>query len=129
MVLLALGYLIAYHTEVKLGWRALMVALIIPLTLFTNAVRLTFILLAGAHSSAALAQWIHDHEGPVLIFFCSVGLMAFRHSLLLWTHRKPHEPGVSSEPSGPTLAPAAPSSMFIIPAQEHEIAALPTTDR
>jgi exosortase len=129
MVLLALGYLIAYHTEVKLGWRALMVALIIPLTLFTNAVRLTFILLAGAHSSAAMAQWIHDHEGPVLIFFCSLGLMAFRHGLLLWTHRKPAESNAAAVSQAPSTTPAAPSSMFIIPAQENEIAALPTADR
>jgi exosortase len=129
MVLLALGYLIAYHTEVKLGWRALMVALIIPLTLFTNAVRLTFILLAGAHSSAALAQWIHDHEGPVLIFFCSLGLMAFRHGLLLWTRQKPAEPGAGTVPPERASEPGAPSSLFVIPAQENEIAALPTADR
>lgn len=85
MVLLALGYLIAYHTPLRLGWRALMMAAIIPLTLFTNSVRLTLILMAGAHQSAKFAQWVHDNEGPVLILFCSFGLLALRQGLLNWT--------------------------------------------
>ena len=89
MVLLALGYLIAYHTRIGLGWRALMVALIVPLTLFTNAVRLTFILLAGAYHSAGLAQWVHDHEAPFLIFLCSLLLLGIRALLLAWTQRVP----------------------------------------
>lgn len=100
MVLLALGYLIAYYTEVKIGWRMLMVAAVIPLTLFTNAVRLTFILLAGAHYSAALAKWIHDNEGPVLIFFCSIGLMALRQALLTWTNPNNDDSAPGEQPKG-----------------------------
>src|SRR5207245_11702659 len=84
IVLLALGYLIAYHTPLRLQWRALMVAAVVPLALVTNAVRLTFVLLAGAHISSAVAKQIHDHEPPVLIFLCSVGLVALRHALLCW---------------------------------------------
>lgn len=120
MVLLALGYLIAYHTEVRLGLRALMVAAIVPLALFTNAVRLTFILLAGAHSSAALAKWIHDHEGPVLILFCSLGMLGLRHLLLAWSNRRsaPAEGGPpASAPVEPRAAPAV-SSLFVIPGEE-----------
>jgi exosortase len=81
-VLLLLGYLVAYWTPVKLGWRFLLVAAVPPLALLANATRLTVILLAGAHGSPGLAKWVHDHEGPVLIFFCSVSLMGLRHGLL-----------------------------------------------
>ena len=83
-VLLLLGYLTAYFTPAKGYLRVLLVAAVVPLTLFSNSLRLTFILLAGAHGSPALAKWIHDHEGPVLIFFCSLGLMGLRHLLLAW---------------------------------------------
>jgi exosortase len=84
MVLLAVGYLIAYHTPIKWGWRASMVAFCIPLTVVSNSLRLAIILFAGAHHGAALAKWIHDHEGPVLIFFCSLGLTGARYLLLKW---------------------------------------------
>jgi len=84
MVLLLLGYLTAYCTPVKNYLRVLMVAAVVPLALFANALRLTFILFAGAHGSPALGMWIHDHEGPVLIFFCSLGLMGLRHLLIMW---------------------------------------------
>ncbi|HEX5324496.1 MAG TPA: exosortase/archaeosortase family protein, partial [Capsulimonadaceae bacterium] len=73
IVLLALAYLISYHTKIALGWRALLMASVIPMALFMNSVRLTAVLMAGAHYNAAVAQWIHDHEEPVLVFFCSFG--------------------------------------------------------
>lgn len=94
MVLLALGYLIAYYTPAKIGWRALMVAAVVPVALFANSLRLTLILAAGAYHSARLAQWVHDHEAPVLIFFCSVGLLGLRQGLLAWLNREPEEDGV-----------------------------------
>jgi exosortase len=113
MVLLVLGYLIAYHTPLKWGFRALLVGVIVPLTLLTNAIRLTIILFAGAHGSPALAQWLHDHEGPVLIFCCSLGLMALRHALLTWTQSRSPEEGkavVSIPSSDPErTAPAGPA--------------------
>lgn len=93
MVLLALGYLIAYHTPVKIGWRALLVASIVPVALFANSLRLTLILAAGAYHSAGLAKWVHDHEAPVLIFFCSLGLLGLRQGLLAWLNREPEEDG------------------------------------
>jgi exosortase len=89
MVLLALGYLIAYHTRAGLGWRALLLALVVPLALFGNAIRITFVLLAGTYHSAALAQWVHDHESYVLIVLCCMGLLGLRHAILSWTGR-PH---------------------------------------
>ena len=100
MVLLALGYLIAYHTRAGLGWRVLLVALVVPLTLLTNSVRLTMILLAGGHGSPALAQWVHDHEAPFLIFLCSLGLIGIRQAILAWTERErtPEEPRVEPVP-------------------------------
>lgn len=84
-VLLALGYLIALLTPIAWWGRTLLVGVVIPLTLFANAIRLTFILIAGAYRGASVAQWIHDHEQPVLIFFCSIGLMGFRTLLMRWT--------------------------------------------
>jgi exosortase len=144
MVLLALGYLIAYHTDVKLGWRALMLAAVVPLALFTNVVRLTFILLAGGHSSPAVAQWIHDHEGPVLIFFCSMGLMAVRHGLLAWIPRTPAVPEATvskrRDAANPDTAPeedrkapfpAGTSDMFVMPGGStgNQIATPSTSDR
>jgi exosortase len=89
MVLLALGYLVAYLTPLKLGWRALLVGIVVPLTLLANTVRLTLILLAGAYYSEAMATWVHDHEAPVLIFFCSLGLLSLRAGLLRWTQPGP----------------------------------------
>lgn len=85
IVLLALGYLIAYHTPLKGRWKALFVATVVPLTLLANTVRITLILLAGTYHSAALAKWVHDHEAPILIFFCSLGLMALRQLVMSQT--------------------------------------------
>jgi exosortase len=82
LVLLALGYLIAYLTPVRLLWRALMVAVVVPIALLTNATRLTVILMLGASGRPALAGWVHDHEGPVLIFICSFGLMGIRSLIM-----------------------------------------------
>lgn len=84
MVLLALGYLIAYFTPIKLGWRALLMAVVIPLTLLCNSIRLSVILLFGAVYNPAIAKWVHDNEGPVLIFFCSIALMGIRTALVKW---------------------------------------------
>lgn len=89
MVLLGLGYLLAYHTPLGLGWRGLMLAVMVPLTLIANTVRITLILLAGAYYSPALAKWVHDHEAPVLIFFCSLGLLALRQGLMAWQQSGP----------------------------------------
>ncbi|HEU4751502.1 MAG TPA: exosortase/archaeosortase family protein [Armatimonadota bacterium] len=87
IVLLALAYLVAYFTPLHLGWRALLMALVVPLTLVANTVRLTLILVAGANHSPSLAQWVHDHEAPVLIFFCSLGLLAIQQWLVKWATR------------------------------------------
>jgi len=92
-VLLTLAYVIAYFTPLKLGWRALMVMVVFPLTLLTNTLRLTIILLAGNYHSPALAGWIHDHETPVLISLCSMALMGMRHALITWTQREPAQEG------------------------------------
>lgn len=94
MVLLAVGYLIAYFSRIRLGWRALMVLAVLPLALFSNALRLTLILLAGAKFSPAFAQWVHDHEAPFLVFLCSMGLLAIQRGLTLWT-----QPSLKSESS------------------------------
>ena len=83
-VLLTIGYLIAYHTPVRMWQRLLLLALTLPLALFANAVRLTIVLAAGMARGAALAQWTHDHEQPVLILLCSMALMAIRGLLLAW---------------------------------------------
>lgn len=82
MVLLSLGYLIAYHTPVRFWGRAALFLTTIPLALFANAVRLTIVLAAGANHGATVAKWVHDHEQPVLVFFCTVGLIALRHLIL-----------------------------------------------
>ena len=84
-VLLIIGYLIAYHTPVRVWQRFVLLALTVPLALFANAVRLTIVLAAGMARGAALAQWVHDHEQPVLILLCSMGLMAIRSAMLAWT--------------------------------------------
>ena len=81
-VLLALTYFMAYLTPVKMSLRILMVGAVIPLAIITNSTRLTIILLFGAHGNVILAKWVHDHEGPVLIFFCSIALMGLRHFLI-----------------------------------------------
>lgn len=84
VVLLAAGYLIAYHTPLGMGWRALLVALVLPVALLTNAVRLTLVLLAGTYHSPKFATWVHDHEAPVLVFFSSLCLFGIRHALMTW---------------------------------------------
>lgn len=100
VVLLALGYLIAYHTPAKWGWRALLVFSVVPLALLLNALRLTLVLAAGADHSASLAHWVHDHEEPVLVFLCSLCLLGLRQLLLNWLESRPgpstsESPGVS----------------------------------
>lgn len=86
-VLLALGYLIAYHTPLNWGCRALLFFITVPIALFCNALRLTIVLAAGTYHGAAVAQWVHDHEQPVLVFLCTIGLMLFRFALLKWQNR------------------------------------------
>lgn len=83
-VLLALGYLISLLTPIAWWGRILLVGIVVPLTLLANAVRLMLILIAGAYHGSSVAQWIHDHEQPVLIFFCSLGLMGMRSILMRW---------------------------------------------
>ncbi|MCC2667944.1 MAG: exosortase [Armatimonadetes bacterium] len=97
MVLLALGYLVAYFTPAKIGWRTLLVAAVVPLTLFANSLRLTLILVAGTYHSAGLARWVHDHEAPVLVFFCSMGLLALRAGILAWLNREPEDDGTTHD--------------------------------
>ena len=92
-VLLTLAYIVAYFTPLKPVWRMLLVALVVPLTLFTNSLRLTIILLAGNYHSPAMASWVHDHETPVLIGLCSTALMGLRHAMLAWTQREPEKEG------------------------------------
>ncbi len=105
LVLLALGYLVAYFTRAPLGWRALLLLAVVPIALFTNALRITFILIAGAYHSAGLAQWVHDHEAPVLIFFCSLGLMGLRHALTVWTNPATQPGGAGASDAGASPSP------------------------
>ena len=97
-VLLALGYLIAYFTPARLGWRAALVVVVVPLTVLLNAIRLTMVLVAGANHRPALAQWVHDHEQPVLVFLCSLGLLGLRHLLLQWLASRANHKIGSQEP-------------------------------
>lgn len=99
-VLLALGYLIVYFTPIKLGWRALLMATVVPLTLLCNSVRLSVILLIGAEFNKSAAKWVHDNEGPVLIFFCSIALMGVRALLMKWLDSR------DKSEEGPALAAA-----------------------
>jgi exosortase len=92
-ILLALGYLVAYHTPIRAAGRAALLATVVPLAILTNAIRLTIILVAGTYHGAAIAGWLHDHEAPVLIFLCSLGLMGLRHTLLTRTGPHPHAGG------------------------------------
>jgi exosortase len=87
IVLLALGYLVAYHTPVRLGWKALLVALVVPLALLSNAIRLSLILLAGANHGEKFATWVHDNEAPVLIFLCCLALLGLRSAVMHWARR------------------------------------------
>ena len=102
-VLLTIGYLIAYHTPVRVSHRFLLLVLTIPLALFANAVRLTLVLVAGMARGAALAQWVHDHEQPVLILLCGAGLMAMRGGLIRWQ--------TASADNNAALAPALSQSL------------------
>lgn len=104
LVLLALGYLIAYATPVRFGWKALLLAAIVPLALLTNSVRLTLILVAGAHHGEALATWVHDHEAPVLLFFCCLALLGIRSAILNGTTPRKGRPGGASGEAAPVLA-------------------------
>jgi exosortase len=87
MVLLAFGYLVAYFTPVQWWFRLLLTASVIPMALFANALRLTIILLVGGLASPAWAGWVHDREQPVLIFFCSFGLLGLRQWMLSVSRR------------------------------------------
>lgn len=85
MVLLAVAYLIAYHTPANLGWRGFLLASVVPIALLCNALRLTLVLVAGTYHSAQMATWVHDNEAPVLVFLCSLGLLLIRYAIVTWT--------------------------------------------
>ena len=85
MVLLALGYLTAGFTRANWAWRLGILASLVPMALFVNAIRLTVILWFGARVSTSAAQWVHDNEGPVLMLFCGIGLLALRSAAQSWT--------------------------------------------
>ncbi len=99
-MLVAVAYLVAYHTPIRSAWRVALVAAVVPLALLMNAVRITLILAAGAGGNAALARWVHDNEGPVLVFLCGCALMGMRQALLAWTRPRqqpvPHAPADDS---------------------------------
>jgi len=102
-VLLALGYLIAYLTPVRWPHRAALFSATIPIAVLANAVRLTFILLAGGHIGPEAARWVHDHEAPVLIALAGLLLVGLRAALLAGG------PGASA-PANP--APVVPPVRF-----------------
>ena len=107
LVLLTLGYLVAYSAPLALRWRVLLVALTVPLALFANALRLSLVLAAGAYHGATVALWVHDHEQPVLILLCGLGLLAARHALLCWTRPAGTETGTKKGDALGTVSPAA----------------------
>jgi len=91
MVLMALTYVIAYFTPLKMGWRALMMATILPFTLIANTIRLAIILVIGGEfHNPKLANWVHDNEGPFLIFFCSLALMGIRSLMIEFVESRKH---------------------------------------
>lgn len=104
IVLLALGYLAAYFTPTTPVRKAILWASVVPLALFTNAVRMTLILLAGEQGGRDVAQFVHDNEAPVLIFLCMLGLMVIRWGLLSWFPPGPPPPSPPQE--APHAAPA-----------------------
>lgn len=81
-VLLALGYLLAYHTPVSPGRRMALFALVVPVALAANAVRLTLVLLAGTYLGSDAAARVHDYEAPILAALCMLALGAVRARLL-----------------------------------------------
>ncbi|MBW3622871.1 MAG: exosortase-associated EpsI family protein [Armatimonadetes bacterium] len=125
MVLLSLGYLVAYHTLLGRGGKALLVASMIPLALLTNTLRLTFILLAGAHHSRALAQWVHDNEAPFLIFLSSFAILGLRKALLSWEESRRKAtlaagpPWNPSNPGMPEEFPAREQAVMVNPSRQH----------
>ncbi|MBW3624589.1 MAG: EpsI family protein [Armatimonadetes bacterium] len=84
LVLLALGYTAAYHTPIRNGRKALMIAAMLPLTLLANGFRAGSILLAGAYHSPALAHWLHVYESVFLLFFSSFGILGIRKLFMVW---------------------------------------------
>ena len=93
LALLALSYLIAWHSPLP-NWRRLpLVLLIFPMALLANALRLSLILFAGTHGNVSLAQWVHDNEQPVLMLFCGVGLGIVRWTLLQWSQPQANRDG------------------------------------
>lgn len=84
IVLLALGYLAAYHTPVRAWAKALMMAAMLPLMLLVNALRAGGILVAGAYHSRELAHWFHDNATVFLLFCASVAILLMRMLLMSW---------------------------------------------
>jgi exosortase len=82
IVLLTIGYLIAYLTPIRTYLRAILLVSVIPLALILNAVRLTAILCIGTWYSHSLAMWVHNHEEPVLVFFTTLCVIGIRRYLI-----------------------------------------------
>jgi EpsI family protein len=105
LVLGALAYLVAYLTPVRWYWRLALAAVAFPLAILANAIRLAVILAVGTLGSAGAAEWIHDHQTPVLVFLSSLLLVGFRYLLLLYPARKGEESSVN-QASTRVLVPA-----------------------
>jgi exosortase/archaeosortase family protein len=89
---IALGYLVAYFTPATWFRKTILWVSVVPLALFTNAVRMTLILLAGSVGGRGVAQFVHDNEAPVLVFLCMLGLLVIRKGLLTWPVSQPGPP-------------------------------------
>ncbi|HEY3282037.1 MAG TPA: exosortase/archaeosortase family protein [Armatimonadota bacterium] len=93
-----IGYLVAYHTPVSAGWRALLVAASVPLTVAANTARLTLVLLIAAHVSPKWGMWYHDHEAPFRQVVCSLVLLGMRQALLAWLPKGTRREDSAPEP-------------------------------
>ena len=103
LVLLAVGYLIAYVTPGRWYVRAALVAVAVPLAIVTNAFRLSVILFVGSHVSHGAAKWVHDRETPFLVLLCTLLLLGIRALLLNFAPPPP----VSTEAEGVAVSPNA----------------------
>jgi hypothetical protein len=90
------------------------------------------ILEAGARYSAGLAQWVHDHEAPVLVFFCSLGLIGLRQAILAWANSREEGEGEAQNIGGvrtesPGYESFTYSAMFDHEGGENESASVPAS--
>jgi exosortase len=105
--------LLAGHLFLRTSWKkAVLLLIVLPITVFKNAVRIATLSLLSIHVDRSYLSGQLHHEGGIVFFLLSLGLMA---PVLLWLIRSerpigPAAPRLSSPPLSPSVSSSSATS-------------------